>query len=182
MPQDAEPGAVLARRHRRCGSALADFYLLVIEEDTTLTRTETALEMDRLVQRVLEELHAAEATVLDALAGTARSRPAARLLGGRLDRLRRAGIQVGAAVRVGDVLSLRRTMTRFDALARAACAVQLDVYASAVGARRVHRPVPGAAGAPTATVPGPTPASASGATAAMAAVRQGTPAGRSMIG
>jgi hypothetical protein len=35
MPEDAEPCDVLARRHRRCASALADFYLLVNEEDTT---------------------------------------------------------------------------------------------------------------------------------------------------
>jgi hypothetical protein len=131
MPEDAEPGDVLARRHRRCASALADFYPLVIEEDATLSRADAVLEVDRLVRRVIEELHAAEMTVLDALGGTGRRRPAARLLGGRLDRLRRAGSQVGAAMRAGDVPALRRDMTRFDALARAACAVQLDVYGSA---------------------------------------------------
>lgn len=166
MPEDAEPGAGLVRRHRRCASALADFFLLVIEEDTTLTRAETALEMDRLVRRVLDELRAAQTLVLDALAGTARRRPAARLLGGRLDRLRRAEIQVGAAVRAGDVLSLRRSMTRFDALARAACAVQLDVYASAVTARRRARR------------PGSGPWAAD---AAAPAVRQGNRAGRSLL-
>jgi hypothetical protein len=130
MPEDAEPGEVIARRHRRCASALADFYPLVIEEDTTLARADAVLQVDRLVRRVLEELHAAETTVLDALAGTGRRRPAARLLGGRLDRLRRAGSQVGAAVRAGDIPSLRRDMARFDSLARAACAVQLDIYGS----------------------------------------------------
>jgi hypothetical protein len=143
MPQDTEPGEALARRHRRCASALADFYLLVDYDGTTLTHTEAILAMDRLVRRVLDELHAAEKTVLDALAGSDRRRPAARLLGGRLDRLRRAGIQVGAAMRAGDVPSLRRGMTRFDALARAACAVQLDVYGSAIAARRrARRPEP----------------------------------------
>lgn len=143
MPQHASPVDVLARRHRRCASALADFHLLVIAEDTTPTRTETVMEMDRLVRRVLEEVHAAETTVLDALAGSDRRRPAARLLGGRLDRLKRAGSQVGVAVRAGDVLSLRRSVTRFDALARAACAVQLDILGSAVVTRgHARRPQP----------------------------------------
>jgi hypothetical protein len=140
MPENAETGDVLARRHRRCASALADFSLLVVEQDTTLSRADAVLEVDRLVRLVLEELHAAETTVLDALTGTGRRRAAARLLGGRLDRLRRAGSQVGAAMRAGDVLSLRRDVTRFDALARAACAVQLDVYASA--ARSSYRGAP----------------------------------------
>jgi hypothetical protein len=166
MPEDAGPGAVLARRHRRCAAALADFYLLVIEEDITLARAETAQEMDRLVRRVLDELRAAQTLVLDALAGTARRRPAGRLLGGRLDRLRRAGTQVGAAVRAGDVLSLRRCMTRFDALARAACAVQLDVYASAVAARR---PVRRAGSGPWV------------ADTAAPAVRRGNRTGRSLL-
>jgi hypothetical protein len=139
VPEDAEPGEVIAQRHRRCASAVADFYLLVIEEYITLTPAEAILEVDRIVRRVLDELHAAETTVLEALAGTGRSRPAARLLGGRLDRLRRAGIQVGAAVRAGDVPSLRRGMTSFDALARAACAVQLDVFGSAVASPRRGR-------------------------------------------
>ena len=155
MPEDAEPGEFLVRLHRSCASALADFYLLVIEEYPTLSRPEAVLEVDRLVRRVLDELHAAQTTVLEALAGTDRRRPAARLLGGRLDRLRRAGIQVGAAVRTGDAPSLRRSMTRFDALARAACAVQLDVYGSAVVSRRRGRfpatgsPVGGAPAGPT---------------------------------
>lgn len=131
MQQDGMPGDGLARQHRRCGSALADFRLLITAEDAMLVRADAVLELDRLVRRVLDELHAAETTVLDALAGTDRRRPAARLLGGRFDRLRRAGIQVGAAMRVGDLSALRRAMTRFDALARAACAVQLDVYGSA---------------------------------------------------
>ena len=155
MPEDAEPGEVITQRHRRCGSALADFYLLVIEEYITLTPAEAVLEVDRIVRRVLDEMHAAETTVLEALAGTDRSRPAARLLGGRLDRLRRAGIQVGAAVRAGDVPSLRRGMTRFDALARAACAVQLDVYGSAVASSRLGR-------ASAAHPPAPTPAGRGG--------------------
>ncbi|HEU5161044.1 MAG TPA: hypothetical protein VFU43_28865 [Streptosporangiaceae bacterium] len=143
MPQDFTPGDALERRHRRCASALAHFRLLVTEEDTALTRSDAVSEMDRLVRRVLDELHAAETTVLDALAGTDRRRPAARLLGGRLDRLRRAGVQVDAAVRAGDVSLLRRSITRFDALARAACAVQLDVYGSAaVARRRAHRAAP----------------------------------------
>jgi hypothetical protein len=132
MPQDRMSGGALARQHRRCTSALADFRLLVAEEDTALSRSDAVREMDRSVRRVLDELRAAEATVLSALAGTDRRRPAARLLGGRLDRLERAGIHVGVAVRAGNVALLRRTMTRFDALARAACAVQLDVYGSAV--------------------------------------------------
>lgn len=139
MPEDAEPGEVLARQHRRCAAALADFYLLVVEEYPTLTRREAVLEVDRIVGRVLDDLHAAETTVLEALTGTNRRRPAATLLDGRLERLRRAAIQVGAAVRAGDGPSLRRGMTRFDALARAACAVQLDVYGSAVVTRRGGR-------------------------------------------
>ena len=139
MPQNGMPGDALARRHRRCASILADLLLFVAEEETTLTRADAIREMDRLVQGVLDEVRAAEQTVLDALAGTERRRPAARLLSGRLDRLQRAGIHVGAAVRAGNVPLLRRTMTRFDALARAACAVQLDVYGSAITADRRAR-------------------------------------------
>jgi hypothetical protein len=146
MPQDTLPGDALARQHRRCTTALVHFRLLVAEDDdTSLTHAEAVLEMDRLVGWVLDELRAAELTVLDALAGTSRRRPAARLLAGRLDRLQRAGVQVGAAVRAGDVPLLRRTLTRFDALARAACTVQLDVYGSASVARRAEPTGPAAA-------------------------------------
>ena len=136
MSKQGMPGGQLARQHRRCTSALADFRLLIVAEDAILVRADAVREMDQLVRRVLDELLAAEVTVLDALAGTGRRRPAARLLGGRFDRLRRAGIQVGAAVRVGDVSTLRRSMTRFDALTRAACTVQLDVYGSATVGQR----------------------------------------------
>ena len=134
LQQDAIRGDALARRHRHCTFALVHFRLLVnlVNEDVpTLRRADAILETDRLVGRVLEELRAAETTVLDALAGTSRRRAAARLLAGRYERLQRAGLQVGAAVRAGNVPMMRRTMTRFDALTRAACTVQLDVYGSA---------------------------------------------------
>jgi hypothetical protein len=134
-------GEAFGRQRRRCASALADFRLVAFEEDAALTRAETIPQLDRLVQRVFDEILAAQTAVLEALAGTNRRKPAARLLAGRLDRLRRAGDQVGAAVRAGDITLLRRTMTRFDALARAACAVQLDVYTSAGALVTGHRAV-----------------------------------------
>jgi hypothetical protein len=134
MPGDGPPGGALAWRHRRCASALAEFRLLVAEVDPTIPRADAVAETDRLVGRVLDELRAADTTVLAALAGSNRGRPAARLLAVRLDRLMRAAVHVDAAVRAGNVPLLHRTMIRFDALARAACAVQLDAYASATAA------------------------------------------------
>ncbi|HEY7485196.1 MAG TPA: hypothetical protein VH912_12105 [Streptosporangiaceae bacterium] len=113
---------------------------MVDGDDVTVVQADTIREMDRVVQRVLDELHAAERRVLDALTGTARKRPATRLLRGRLDRLERAGAHVVVAVHDGNVPMLRRTLTRFDALTRATCTVQLDVYRSAVTAAPRPRP------------------------------------------
>jgi hypothetical protein len=71
-------------------------------------------------------------------------------------------------------------MTRFDVLARAACAVQFDVYASAPAARRrARRPGPWVADrAARADRAAPiAPADRAGP-----AVRRGTRVGRSLLG
>jgi hypothetical protein len=88
--------------------------------------------MDQAMRLISDELSAAEKRVVEALTDTDRALSAARLLGARLTRLHVAAQDVAGAVSTRDVTWLRRSMTRFQVLSRAACEVQLDVYVSAL--------------------------------------------------
>jgi hypothetical protein len=123
---------VIEEHHRGCISALANLQTLVAGDSDTVLRVDVVRGIDRAMRVVSEELRMAEKGVVDALAGTARERPAALLLGGRLSRLEAAADDVGEAVGAKDIGWLRRRLTRFDVLARTTCAIQLDVYTSAM--------------------------------------------------
>lgn len=146
---------VLTDHHRTCALALARLHLLVTGDNDAIRRSGAIHDVARTVRLVLDEILAAEEQVLAVLADTDRRKPAARLLGGRLERLHDAAEYIGAASRAGDISWLRRYLTRFDALTRATCAVQLDVYVSAPTSTRRRRPHPAPSGpGPVELLPG----------------------------
>jgi hypothetical protein len=122
--------------HRRCATALANLQLLVTGENDTVLGAAAVQDMDQAMRLVSDELSAAEKRVVEALADTNRALSAAQLLGARLARLHVAAQDVAGAVNTRDVTWLRRSMTRFQVLSRAACEVQLDVYVSALASGR----------------------------------------------
>jgi hypothetical protein len=126
--------------HRGCVSALANLQALAAGEGEAVLHIDIVRDIDQAMSFASDELRMAEKTVVEALAGTGRERPATLLLGVRQTRLDAAARDVGAAVSARDVARLRRSLTRFNVLVRATCAVQLDVYTSAM--RSGPRPYP----------------------------------------
>ena len=128
----AVPEDRLREHHRRCLPALSRLRLVA------RSGLGTGVDVRAATAEVMAELGAAEAVLLDTLAGSVRQEALAHFLACRVNRLTIVAEHAAATASAGDLPALRRLLYQFHALAEAMWKVQLGL----------QRPEPRPAAAP----------------------------------